>query len=232
MPHITRFHFIRHGETVWNTQGRIQGWSDSSLTARGRFQASVLASALRGQEFDFAYASSSPRCLHTAQILLAGRELYAQPVDALKEIHLGDWEGRTAEEIEGYDLARYRDYRKAPEQYQPSSGESFAQVTDRVSAWLKTATLKHEGGNILVVTHAMVIRLLRRQAEKIPLSHLWGIAVGHCSYHVLEAGLDNQGSLQLGKAANGSPAALKSKAPLTPVSARRTATMSATVSQG
>ena len=83
----------RHGQTEWNADRRFQGHTDISLSARGRAQAHALGRALRGRRVSAAYVSPMRRAVETAEIALADAGIACTPIEALRELSLGAWEG-------------------------------------------------------------------------------------------------------------------------------------------
>jgi broad specificity phosphatase PhoE len=151
----TRLLVVRHGESEWNALGKWQGRSDPPLSERGRRQA-VAACSLLGS-FDALWASDLQRAALTAEII--GEELGLGPVqfDArLQETGVGQWEGLTLDEIEagwpGY-LAQH---------LRPDGAEPIEQVVDRVTAVFRSIAEVTPVGEVLVVTHAGVLRTMRR----------------------------------------------------------------------
>lgn len=145
---MPRLYFIRHGETDWNREGRLQGRTDTALNARGREQASIVArhlgeimpspadeSPLKGLPF---HASPMRRTRQTVEILRGNLGLdplgYA-PDDRLREIGFGAWEGRTWHEVRARDPIGTRERERNRWTYQPPGGESYAMVMERVSDW-------------------------------------------------------------------------------------------------
>ena len=161
--------FVRHGETDWNRELRFQGQRDVELNGIGRRQAArngrALAGILRAGEWRFV-ASPLGRSLETMRILL---EAAGQPArnfatdSALLEANYGDWEGRTLAEIGAShpEAARAREADKWG--YVPPAGESYAMVSDRVAAWLKTLDAP-----TLVVAHGGVLRALLYHLAGLP----------------------------------------------------------------
>lgn len=162
----TEILLVRHGETEWNVQGRVQGSGDSPLTAKGIAQAEALAFRLwRSGERPIAacYASDLGRAQETARIILAGRvstEL-AMPVHTaprLAERKFGVLEGLTTEE----KRARYPEVLEAMEaaaddSWAPPGGESRAEVRERAMAELAAIAGRHPRERVLVVTHGAVV---------------------------------------------------------------------------
>ncbi len=96
---MLKLYVIRHAETEWNAQQRMQGWKDSSLTETGRKHATLLQERLRTVPFTALYCSPSDRTKETAQIVLGQRDVPMYFDERLREIHLGHWEGKTIAEI-------------------------------------------------------------------------------------------------------------------------------------
>lgn len=82
---MTHFYIIRHGETVFNRKGRIQGWCDSPLTDLGVSQAKQLGKELKNILFDVCFCSTSERAIDTANYILGGRNVKIIPSKKLKE---------------------------------------------------------------------------------------------------------------------------------------------------
>lgn len=156
-------YFIRHGETDWNRVGRLQGQLDIPINATGERQASRNASALaelldRPAELDFV-ASPLLRARQTMELVRSGLGLAAASYrtdDRLKEIRFGAWEGFSWKELKASDRPAY-DRRKAdPWAASPPGGESYAELSARISGWLETMRTE-----AVVVSHGGVSRCLR-----------------------------------------------------------------------
>jgi len=156
---MRRLILIRHGESTWNQERRIQGNLDPGLSDRGRAQAALLADRLKGRSFAGLHTSTLRRALETSAVLGTAIGLDPQPADALREINLGAWEGKTAAEIrtelgDAYDrwLDRPLD---APG---PPGGESLPAFQQRAVDALEKLRTGHLDGDLLVVTHGGVIK--------------------------------------------------------------------------
>ena len=154
-----RLLLARHGETDWNARGQIQGQSDTTLNDRGRAQAAELAHRLlaAGERVERIYASPQKRALETAQI--AGRllGLTPEPVEGLREISFGHWEGHAWTEIQKRWREEYRRYEADRLRMAPLGGESFAAMLCRVLPALEQISRSGEG-TALVVAHSAVIK--------------------------------------------------------------------------
>jgi glucosyl-3-phosphoglycerate phosphatase len=184
-PALPPLFVLRHGETVWNREGRLQGQLDSALTPLGRAQAERQGTILRRvlPEGAEAVSSDSGRAIATAAIALGGLGLEARPDPRLREIALGDWQGLTVAEVEaGWpELTAGR----TPEtwKFDAPGGEELAALAARVGDVLAGLT-----GPTVVITHGVTSRVLRCLALGRPLSDLTALPCGQGVVHRIEAG--------------------------------------------
>jgi broad specificity phosphatase PhoE len=153
---VTTILLARHGETDWNREGRFQGHADPPLNETGRAQAAELAAELEGVELAAVYSSPLRRAVETAAVVAAEHGLEPVAVDALREVDVGSWQGRTRAEIEARfpeQFARWLDYDQGWE-----DGESYEGMGRRAVAVLLELAAAHEGERILAVTHGGPIR--------------------------------------------------------------------------
>jgi broad specificity phosphatase PhoE len=148
---------VRHGESTWNAVRRFQGGRDAPLSPRGRLQARALAAEVASLRFDALYASPLSRARDTAAPCGAALGLEAVPVDDLREIGLGDWEGRTLESVLAQDGERYERWLREPLAHAPPGGEPMTALAARVQDALARLAARHRGGRVLVVSHGGVI---------------------------------------------------------------------------
>lgn len=157
---MTRFGLIRHAETVWNRERRIQGQGDSPLTPEGKRMADRWARLLGAFPWDRLLVSDSGRALATARRIQAELERPLEVEPRLRELDWGAWTGRTLAEIgraEPETLARQV---RAGWDFRPPGGESRRELLERVRDALGEAARRHEGERLLVVTHGGVLRSL------------------------------------------------------------------------
>jgi probable phosphoglycerate mutase len=160
-PHT--IYFVRHGETVWNTQRRLQGTFDSPLTECGRAQALANAVTLIEAVPELIalpfVASPLGRARATMEIIRARIGLSSQGYsieERLAEVRFGDWETMTLPEVESNFPDLWAERQRGKWTYVPPNGESFAQASERLNAW--AAELR---GDVVVVAHGAVGRILR-----------------------------------------------------------------------
>jgi broad specificity phosphatase PhoE len=145
---------VRHGETDWNRERRFQGRADQPLNEAGRDQARALAKLLHDEPVSALYTSPLRRASETAEILAETFGLQAKPLDALLEIDVGAWEGLTIDEV------RAMHPEQADEDWRSGwdDGETYEELSKRVVPALMELGLKHEGNQVLAVTHAGPLR--------------------------------------------------------------------------
>lgn len=153
-------YFVRHGETQYNTEKRIQGFCDSPLTKKGILQAKSVGKGLDHIDFTVAYASSSQRVLDTAKYAIGDRTITLNPDDRLKEMNFGMLEALVEEDIiaeHGNILEKIFSF--ADINFTIPNGESFTDLFNRTKMAIDEIVAKHkdEGGNILIFSHGVTI---------------------------------------------------------------------------
>lgn len=174
----TRIIAIRHGETSWNAEARIQGQLDIELNERGRWQAQRVGEALASEPVAAIYTSDLQRARQTAEPIA---QVASAPVQGLRERRFGMFEGRTFKEIETEwpDHATY--WRKRlPDWTPPEGGESLLTLRARVSQTLHELAARHRGEQIVVVAHGGVLDALYRVAtgQEVNSPRTWELPNG------------------------------------------------------
>ncbi|MDB5744897.1 MAG: phosphoglycerate mutase [Polaromonas sp.] len=165
----TRIIAIRHGETTWNVDTRIQGHLDIPLNATGRRQAARMAMALRDEPLTAIYASDLTRAWETAHYLGRAHDLPVIPEPGLRERGFGDFEGKTFAEIELLLPEQSQRWRKREPEFAPPGGESLATLNHRVVEAAERLAARHPGELIALVGHGGVMDVLYRAATRLPL---------------------------------------------------------------
>lgn len=173
MRRVTTFYLVRHGETMWNKEYRLQGWLDSPLTEVGVLHAKKLQEYLKNISFAAAFSSSSGRAMETLHILVGDRQLPIFYENDLREIYLGDWQGKTMEEIQKTHCSEYELYMNYPAQFVATHTESFGAVTERAMFTLKKIAEKYPQDNVLIVSHAVTIKCMINAILDRSIDQLW-----------------------------------------------------------
>ena len=166
MTEPTRIIAVRHGETTWNEDTRIQGRLDNPLNATGRQQAARMALALKDEPIAAVYASDLTRAWETAQYLGQAHGLQVTPEQGLRERGFGDFEGKTFAEIETLLPEQSQRWRTRDPHFAPAGGESLLALNQRVVEATGRLAARHPGELIALVGHGGVMDVLYRAATR------------------------------------------------------------------
>jgi probable phosphoglycerate mutase len=175
---VTRLVVVRHGETAWNRDTRIQGHTDIPLNDHGHWQARRTGQALRDEGVVAVYSSDLLRAAHTAQAIAQACEVPLSLHTDLRERHFGRFEGLTHDEI----VTRYPDegrrWRERDPSYGPEGGETLQDFYERCvkAAWRLAS--QHPGETVALVAHGGVLDCFYRAATHVDLTvpRSWKIA--------------------------------------------------------
>ncbi len=173
----TRIIAIRHGETAWNVDTRIQGQLDVGLNERGRWQAQRLALALAGESVAAVYASDLLRAWDTALSVSNALGQNVQTVEGLRERGFGEFEGKTFEQIAQLWPEQSVLWRKREPAFAPVGGESLLQFRERIVQEVRRLAAPHAGEQIVMVAHGGVMDVLYRAAtrQEIQAPRTWDL---------------------------------------------------------
>ena len=166
---VTRILAIRHGETTWNAEKRIQGQLDTPLSPRGQWQAEQAGLSLAGEHFDAIYASDLQRAMHTAQAIAAHHDLSVTPDQGLRERHFGSFEGLTWTEIQARWPDQSLSWQKRDQWFTPGNGESLSELRERVLSAVHAIAERHCGQHIVIAAHGGVMDVLYRAANGVAI---------------------------------------------------------------
>ena len=175
---VTRIIAIRHGETAWNVDTRLQGHLDIALNDVGLWQASRVALALTDEPIDAIYTSDLMRAWQTAQAIA---EVAACPVitdQGLRERGFGEFEGKTHAEIEADWPDMSLQWRRREPDWAPPGGESLNTMRERVQRTASALAAQHIGGQIVLVAHGGVMDILYRLAtrQELQAPRAWNLS--------------------------------------------------------
>jgi 2,3-bisphosphoglycerate-dependent phosphoglycerate mutase len=182
----TEFLLIRHGETLYNSQGRMQGLIDSPLTDIGIRQAKAAAGALSGKTFEAVYSSPLGRARKTAEII-------SQPLDCplhfdpdLQERNMGIFQGLTTKEAASRFPDDFVIFKSHDPDYIIPNGESFRQKDDRGIECMRQIAKKHPGGKVVVITHGGILDAIFRHTLFISLDQQRRYSIFNCAFNSIE----------------------------------------------
>lgn len=167
-----KLYIIRHGETDWNKQKKLQGQCDIPLNDFGRELAQITADALIGEHWDIIYSSPLCRALETAQILRGNRDIEIVTDERLKEISFGEDEG-----VESGALRKdFSNFFFAPHLYVPSKGgESILMLYNRAKSFLDDLLRQYRDTrqSVLIVAHGAFNKALMLNLHQDEIKNLW-----------------------------------------------------------
>ncbi|MDB5801025.1 MAG: Phosphoglycerate mutase [Rhodocyclales bacterium] len=161
---------MRHGETDWNVERRLQGHEDIPLNATGVLQARALAAALSAARFDAIYSSDLTRALHTAEQVGTRLGVPVTVLPAIRERNFGVFQGLTRHEAElRFPEMQAKVTSREPD-FIPPEGESLRQCFERIARVLDSLADSHDGQTILLIAHGGVLDAARRFVTGMPLN--------------------------------------------------------------
>jgi len=179
----TRFCLVRHGETDWNAERRLQGYTDIPLNTRGLAQAAQTAKALKKAnfQFDVLYTSDLHRAKQTAQAIEHLFAVSAISQSSLRERHLGALQGLTIHEATLLEPELWQIHLSRDIHQELRGGESISQFANRIKTALQEIQEKHSGETILIVSHGGSLDMMYRMASKQALDAEKLVAVPNAS---------------------------------------------------
>ena len=162
----TRIIAIRHGETAWNVDSRLQGHLDIPLNDVGLWQARQAALALADEPIDAIYSSDLQRAWVTARAIAETTRAPLTAHQGLRERSFGVLQGHTFEELEAKEPEQAYRWRKRDPAFAPEGGESLIALRERITATTHALAAQHVGGQIVLVAHGGVLDVLYRAATR------------------------------------------------------------------
>jgi 2,3-bisphosphoglycerate-dependent phosphoglycerate mutase len=173
----TRVLAMRHGETAWNVQTRIQGSLDIGLNDTGHGQAVRLGRALRNEPIAAIYSSDLRRAFDTALAIGVENGMKVIPEKGLRERGFGIFEGKTFDEVAQLWPEQAQRWRQRDPDFCPEGGESLTMFRDRILATSQALTARHVGEQIAIIAHGGVMDVLYRAAtgQSIQAQRTWSL---------------------------------------------------------
>jgi broad specificity phosphatase PhoE len=166
-PPTTIFGLLRHGQTVWNKEKRIQGSTNSALTSEGAASCRNWGQFLSTSQTAWQRIIVSPlqRARDTAQLVNEALQIPIEHDDEIREQHWGDWEGLTLEQIRTDSPGKLQELTQLGWDFRPPGGESRRELLQRVLASLKKNSARWPRENLLIISHLGVIKSLLYYTE-------------------------------------------------------------------
>ena len=177
----TQLCIVRHGETAWNAEGRVQGQLDVPLSEVGLAQARAVAAALQGEQFSVIYSSDLQRVTQTAEPSARMLGLPVRLDPRLRERHYGMFQTLTYAEVKIKHPEDYARFKAKDPDYDFRTGESLRAFSARSIECVADLAARHAGESILVFTHGGVLEMARRFATGASLSTVREFEIPNCA---------------------------------------------------
>jgi len=190
-PDRTTLILVRHGETEWNLEGRVQGHTDSRLTERGREEGRLVAERLAGLEIAAVYASDLGRARETGEIIAAPHGLPVQTTPDLRERCYGEFEGKTLAQSREENPEAVARWLADRQRLAPPGGETQQELSDRTMRALREIVAAHPGETVAVATHGGPIKSAVFAVLEIPIGSWYRTWVANGSVTALRGTRDD-----------------------------------------
>ena len=182
----TRFYLVRHGQVEGYQEKRYNGQSNVALTELGQEQSDRVSACLSATALDAVYSSDLGRSRYCAGLIAEGHGLAVVAEQALREINFGDWEGRTWVELQ---KAYPQDWQRRLQDltnYQVPGGESLQQAADRIRPMIRRILEKHPGGDVALVAHGGVNRIILLDAIGAALEQAFSLEQDYGCLNIID----------------------------------------------
>lgn len=181
-----RLYLVRHGEVVRDVPDQLFGWTDAPLTSRGKAQSHRVARWLATRQLAAVYTSDLVRAAYAGDLIARGQGLEAERASTLREIHMGDWEGKSLAGIDALNPGAVERLFRQPEQFRYPMGESLVEFRRRVTSTLQTILGEHDAGEIAIVSHGGACRLILGSALEMQPAAWPRLAQDHGCVNVVD----------------------------------------------
>ena len=184
-----KIYFIRHGETIWNKEKKIQGQSDIPLNEYGIELAHITADAIEDIPFDIVFSSPLIRAKETAEILVKNKNLTIHEDDRLREMSFGEGEGESLPQIHSHPEMKLHNFIHNPGEYiPPIGGETFEELYERCKSFIDDVILPAEKkyDTMLIVGHGALIRGFIHNITNRPSKDFWIVTHKNCAVTIVD----------------------------------------------
>ena len=182
----TRLYLVRHGQVVNFSEGTYTGHKDVDITELGVRQMEAVAKRLRDKNLTGVYCSDLIRAKRGAEIIAAEHSLRPEAYSTMRELNIGLWEGLTPEETEAQFPGALDKRRKRLDDYRIPGGESIRDLSKRVIPTLKGILDANYGGNIVLVAHGGVNRVIFADAMNLALKYFYSLEQDYGCLNIID----------------------------------------------
>jgi probable phosphoglycerate mutase len=183
---MTTLYLVRHGQTLWNVEGRYQGQLDPPLNEKGHQQALATAESLAPLGFEAIYSSDLARARQTAEALADKIGLPIQLDPRLREINQGEWQGVLIDDIRTRWPRKIYGWEHDPWRHHPPGGEHLEALQARLFAAIDEIIARHPQGVVAVFSHKLPIALLKIRYQGLPAEKIWSLLPANGAWEIFE----------------------------------------------
>ena len=169
---------VRHGETDWSRQNRVQGTLDIPLNGDGEDEARRISDGLSEFEIHAVYSSPASCSFCTAQEIATSRSLKVKKMNELKELNHGVWQGLLVKDIKKRYKKQYSIWKSSPTSSRPPSGESMRDACDRAVSAMHKIVDRHKDESVCLVSGCMVLSIIKCYLKNVELDKIWKFVPG------------------------------------------------------
>jgi alpha-ribazole phosphatase len=193
----TRIYLVRHGQVEGHEEKRYNGQVNVPLTQLGREQSGRVCDCLGKHPLDAVYSSDLDRSRYCAELIAEAHGLSVSAHESLRELHIGDWEGRTWAELQEAYPDDWRARMQDLVNFQVPGGESLQDAADRIRPTIQNILAKHPGADVALVAHGGVNRIILLDAIGAPLEQAFSIEQDFGCLNIIDYYADGNSVLKL-----------------------------------
>ena len=183
---MQKLYLVRHGQSEWNYQKKVQGQQDTILTEQGRIQAKKLGHRLKKENIDAIYSSDLKRAYETANIIGKEINLEVTPVESFREIAFGHWEGKNIDYLNKSNEKEHLIWLKEPHKFKMEGAETLHEIQKRAMMGVNLILDKNPGKNILIVSHGTTLKTIILGLLDMEIKYYNKLTLGNVSLTVVE----------------------------------------------
>lgn len=183
---MQKIYLVRHGQSEWNYQRKIQGQQDTLLTEEGKLQAKKLSYRLKSENIDAIYSSDLKRAYETANIIGEELNIDVTPMESFREIAFGHWEGIEIDKINSANEKEHQTWLKEPHKFKMEGAETLYEIQKRAMSGVSLVLNKNPGKNILIVSHGTTLKTIILGLLDMDLKYYNKLTLGNVSLTIIE----------------------------------------------
>jgi alpha-ribazole phosphatase/probable phosphoglycerate mutase len=197
MMQRTRIYLVRHGQVEGHKEKRYNGQANVPLTQLGREESDRVCDSLDDIHLDAVYSSDLDRCRYCAELVAVAHNLSVNTCESLRELHIGDWEGRTWAELQETNPDDWQSRLQDLVNFQVPGGESLQDAADRIRPTIREIITRHLGGEVILVAHGGVNRIVLLDAIGASLEQVFSIEQDYGCLNIIDYLIDGNAVVKL-----------------------------------